>query len=147
MVHLDRPKDFNPNFTVVSCVFLWNDMTLLLHRSPYGVQGNKWGMPGGKAQEGEKISSAMIREIKEETGIAVPSRKLVHFRTFYVNTLGREFVYELFTTSFDIKPDVQLNNEHTSFKWVPLKEVLCEKLVSDHPFCMKYLLREMRIAW
>ena len=39
---------------------------LILHR-----EGNHWGFPKGKAEEGESPEQAALRELKEETGLDV----------------------------------------------------------------------------
>lgn len=38
---------------------------LLQHRSDFGV----WGVPGGAPDEGEDLTSSLLRELKEETGL------------------------------------------------------------------------------
>lgn len=38
---------------------------LLQHRSDFGI----WGVPGGAPEEGEDLTTSLLRELKEETGL------------------------------------------------------------------------------
>ena len=44
-----------------------NGEVLLQKRSDFGV----WGLPGGNAEEGEGLDTAIMREVAEETGLRV----------------------------------------------------------------------------
>ncbi len=49
---------------------------LLAQRPSQKEQGGLWEFPGGKIHEGELPEAALIRELKEELGIDVPTRCL-----------------------------------------------------------------------
>ena len=40
--------------------------------------GRSWSLPGGKVEEGEALSEALIREMREETGIDVSVGRLLY---------------------------------------------------------------------
>jgi 8-oxo-dGTP pyrophosphatase MutT (NUDIX family) len=44
---------------------------LLQHRSDFSV----WGLPGGNAEEGEDLTSVVVREALEETGLVIKNPK------------------------------------------------------------------------
>lgn len=142
MVYLEEPTGFEARFSVVSCIFVWKHQTLILQRNYAKTEGGKWGFPGGKIETGEGVEQAMRREIHEETGIVLEEKSLHLYRLFYVDTLGTHFLYYLYYIEFEKKPDIIISDEHLGYKWIDLVDVLSERIVADHPFCMKLFLKE-----
>lgn len=58
-------KSFAPLWLGVWCAVLYRNQLLLSRRSDL----NQWALPGGRLDQGERISEAAIREVMEETGI------------------------------------------------------------------------------
>ena len=65
--------DQNIKLAVDAIVFGYqnNQLYVLLIKQKYGLLKNKWALPGGFVKDHEKLSQAVIRELKEETGIKV----------------------------------------------------------------------------
>ena len=95
---------------------------LVAHRNPVGQMGGRWEFPGGKVEDGEDDSTALVREFKEEFVIKVKPGKLIaeavfehngennlHAYTVKVPHMGKFFKYKL--------------TEHTEYKWVDIDEV------------------------
>lgn len=57
----------------VSAVIFGDGKVLLHRRSDNG----QWGLPGGSVEIGETVSQAMVREVKEETGLDVQIMRIV----------------------------------------------------------------------
>ena len=57
----------------VSAILLTPDGLLLQRRS----DNNLWGLPGGSVEPGESVTEALIREVREETGLEVEPGRLV----------------------------------------------------------------------
>ncbi|CAG7647868.1 NADH pyrophosphatase [Paenibacillus solanacearum] len=60
----------------VTGVVVENDHILLVKQQVAGGRG--WSLPGGRVEPGETLEEAVIREMEEETGIAVNVGKLLY---------------------------------------------------------------------
>ena len=47
----------------IACIAFKNDKILIAHRNSSGQMCNRWEFPGGKVEEGETDSQAIIREM------------------------------------------------------------------------------------
>lgn len=65
----------------VTGILLENDRLLLLNQDT--GQGRAWSLPGGKVEEGEQIGEALVREMKEETGLDVTPGRLLYVCDFF----------------------------------------------------------------
>jgi ADP-ribose pyrophosphatase YjhB (NUDIX family) len=67
----ERALGVRPSVSAV--IFDRRGRLLLQQRS----DGGQWGLPGGSVQIGESVRNAVIREVREETGLRVVVRRLV----------------------------------------------------------------------
>jgi 8-oxo-dGTP diphosphatase len=64
--------------TVVAAALADADGRVLLQQRPPGrAMADLWEFPGGKVEEGERPEAALVRELREELGIAVAEADLV----------------------------------------------------------------------
>lgn len=66
----------------VNAIITWNPIitnakVLLVHRVNSPAK-NEWWIPGGRIQYGESLLKALIRKVKEETGLSVDTAKLAN---------------------------------------------------------------------
>jgi ADP-ribose pyrophosphatase YjhB (NUDIX family) len=60
----------------VTGVVIEDDRILLLNQDT--GTGRAWSLPGGKVEEGETLADALIREMREETGLQVEPGRLLY---------------------------------------------------------------------
>jgi 8-oxo-dGTP pyrophosphatase MutT (NUDIX family) len=137
-----RPTDFHPKYEVVSCFCEHDGEILLLKRQSYKPQGNTWGVPAGKTEDGESPGEAILREVREECGIEREEDKLHFLKTIYVKYADVDFIYHIFHTSFEIRPPVKLQeNEHVEYAWVSPHKALEMNLIEDLDDCIRLYYR------
>lgn len=130
MIHLSPPEAFAPKFEVVSCYVQHDGKFLLLLRNDDKSEGNKWGTPGGKVDQGEAKASAIAREVAEETGVDLPPEQYVFFRTNYVRYPDYDFIFHEYSVDLDALPTLNVRpTEHKAAAWATPQEALGMALV------------------
>lgn len=66
-----REKAAVPHYEVAVGVIYRGDEFLILRRSEEQMLGGLWEFPGGKLEAGETAAQAVVREVREETGLEV----------------------------------------------------------------------------
>lgn len=95
---------------------------------------NCWAVVGGKIEKGESPDEGMVREVREETGIKLSKYKLKKLikdkniiEYLYIGKVDNDFV--------------ELNNEHTEYKWATIEEIkLLDNKVPDLVNYIKYVI-------
>ena len=132
MMSKDPPVDFKKRFDIVGCLIESNDKFLLLRRQPQKANGNKWGLPAGKRDDGEELKKALAREVQEETGIDLARSSVDLFRSWYVRDKDFDIEWHMFSVKLPNIPAVVLNShEHSESKWVTKDEALQMDLIHD----------------
>ncbi|MDC7124217.1 MAG: NUDIX domain-containing protein [Spirochaetales bacterium] len=111
-----------PELTVSAIIFNKNDEILLCRSHKWD---NKYIIPGGHVEYGEKLEDALRREILEETSLQITDIKLLGIKEcFYSNEFYKErhFLFIDYTCKTD-SIDVVLNDEAEEFAWVSLNDL------------------------
>ncbi|MFZ2205034.1 MAG: NUDIX hydrolase [Minisyncoccia bacterium] len=138
MIHLQKPEKFNSKFEVVSCFFEQDGKILLLHRQDHKPQGNTWGVPAGKVEDGENPLQAIVRELEEETGYGADEDQFKLLGTVFVQYPDYDFIYYTFyfplTGNYEVKIE---SKAHKAFEWMTPEDALNKDLIPDLDNCIK----------
>ena len=117
-------------FTLVSNAVIHKDGKVLIGKKvecehPVNL-GGQWHFPGGRVEKGESPEQAILREMKEETGLDV---KVKRFFDVYVNrqvVKGKRgiCVFCWFLVEPTSNKEAVPNDDLAEIKWVPKKEAI-----------------------
>lgn len=107
----------------VGAVIFNPDGKLLLCKSH--KWNNKYIIPGGHIELGEKMEEALKREILEETGLNIYDIKLISIKESVYSDMFHEKKHFIFI-DYQCKTDssyVILNNEAEEYEWIDIEEI------------------------
>lgn len=125
-------KTENVELTVL-CLIEDDDKILLQNRVKKDWQG--YALPGGHVEPGESFVNAVIREMKEETGLEVLNPKLVGVKQFPIES-GR-YVVLLFKATQWVG-DIQ-SSEEGRIEWIEYGKLSQVKTVDDFTDLLKVI--------
>lgn len=135
----NNKQQFPRGIEVTGCAIIEDsEGKILLVKSP--KWHNKWTMPGGHIEPGEKIENAQIREAEEEVGLKL---KFVGVITFGELIGSKDFHRPAHFVYFDVlcKTDgknVKLDNkELVDYIWVEPKQALRMNLAESYDKTIK----------
>ena len=72
----------NTRFTVTAAGLVFNDQGEILLLKHLFRPGSGWGLPGGFIEAGEQPRDALLRELREETGLELEQIEIFETRAF-----------------------------------------------------------------
>lgn len=110
----------------VGAVAVHRDRLLMIRRGR-GVAAGEWSIPGGRVEAGETLAAAVVREVREETGLEVVCERFLG----WVERIGENYHYvilDFVVTALERGPIVA-GDDAAEALWVPLDEVTDYQLV------------------
>ncbi|MET8779486.1 NUDIX domain-containing protein [Nocardia sp. NPDC004654] len=118
---------------VVGAVVHYDGKVLLLQRPADDFMGGLWELPSGKVDPGETIDQALIREVKEETGLDITGIRGYLGEFDYQSGSGKKSRQFNFAVDVADPEPIQLT-EHDAYTWItegedpPVSEAVKEVL-------------------
>jgi len=124
------PKE-NFQVAVKAIIFAKGKYLLLFKSQKEDVSSLEWDVPGGRIKYRERPLKALVREVKEETGIDVMSEKVFPLKTWSIQKPEFQLIGIDFLCILDSIQKPKLSSEHVSTKWLKEEEILKNKNIPD----------------
>lgn len=122
----------NVELTVL-CLIQDGNRILLQNRVKEDWKG--YTFPGGHVEPGESFVDAVIREMKEETGLTIINPKLVGVKQFPIEN-GRYIVLLFKTTEFE---GTVISSDEGEMEWIDINDLSKVNVVDDFHDLLKVL--------
>ncbi|MGN9907692.1 NUDIX hydrolase [Phytohabitans sp. LJ34] len=84
----------------------------------------QWELPGGRREPGETARQTAVRELREETGIDLPSLTFAGVAEFVLARPKRRELLAVYQVHLELMPRLTVNEEALAFRWWPPSELL-----------------------
>lgn len=112
--------------TSVEAIIVSDDDKILVFKRNNPPVKEEWWFVGGRVLKGETLQKALIRKVKEETGLDI-TKALVCFVGVYTRLFPeRHDITIAYLCKHYEHFDIKLNDEHSEFKFLSTKEALKE---------------------
>ncbi|MGZ4705481.1 MAG: NUDIX hydrolase [Acidimicrobiales bacterium] len=106
-----------------------HDGDLLMIRRGHGPAAGEWSVPGGRVERGELLAEAVVREVREETGLECVCGPLIGWVERIEDDGSAHFVILDFEVTVLDNATPRAGDDAAEARWVPLPEVTDLRLV------------------
>ena len=128
----------------VLCYIRDGGRVLLQHKAEGRFGGGFWNAPGGKIVDCESPEQAAVREIHEETGLAVSDLRDVGTITFYLDGIEEPDIYVYVFVAGRFEGTLRANDEGP-IEWITEEALLYDQMWEDDRLWVPHLLAGRRI--
>src|SRR5678810_1065149 len=97
-------------------------LVLSLQRSRDTRCPGSWETVHGRIEANERPEHAAVREVREETGLALDRLYNVTCQPFYLHTVGAVQMAVVFAAFVTEDSDVRIGVEHERYEWLSMRE-------------------------
>lgn len=119
-----------------AAIFLFQDKNILILRKSSGKYKGKWAGPGGKIEWFESSKDAMIRELREETGINYHLLDKKEITTLQYNRT------KIYVVKVKKIPLTKISEEHDMAKIVNVKNIYKYDLIYYFKDVLDYIIEK-----
>ncbi len=122
------------------CFILRGEDVLLLLKAEGRFGGGKWNGPGGKMKAGETPIDCVKREVREESGLDIPSPRAhgtLYFR--FGDDPSKDWLVHVYSAR-EFSGDVRASDEG-DLRWFSLQDIPYDEMWEDDRHWLPYLLR------
>ena len=112
-----NPSKVNDRQLAASAILIWNERVLFLKRNN---PPHFWAPPAGKVEISESIEEAVLREIKEESGIG--AKILGPVEVWEGKPVDMDVLSITYVCTSDTNK-VRLSREHSDYNWIPIEDL------------------------
>ncbi len=117
---MTEPTPNRPEIAVGAVVI--HDGRMLLIERGRGPARGQWSVPGGRVEWGETLAEAVVREVHEETGLAVVCGPCIG----WVERIGPTYHYLILdfrATAVDPAAALRAGDDASAAAWVPVADL------------------------
>ena len=106
------------------------------------MRGGDWpgyAFPGGHVEDGESLTDAVVREIREETGLTIRHPRLCGMKDWFKRSGERYLVFLYRTSEYS---GTLTSSDEGEVRWVPLDELPDMPLASSMKGMLRVFLEE-----
>jgi len=131
-------------FVATKALIVRDGRILILRESSTYTDGTnvaKFDLPGGRLTPGEAYNEALMREVREETGLSISIGKPIAVGEWRPQVRGESWqIVGIFFECSDMGGEVVLGSDHDAYEWIDPTEHAAFPLIDNlHPVFERYI--------
>ncbi|GBE17387.1 nucleoside triphosphatase NudI [bacterium BMS3Abin15] len=129
---------------VAGAVISDNKVLIIQRSSDESLYPNMWELPSGKREPLEPTDKALMREIKEETGLNIEIIKILSVFDYQIEK--EDEIRDATQINYLMKPageaNVKISSEHQNYTWISMDEIDNYDIAKETKNVIKEVLSE-----